>query len=85
MKVLFYPHSMEVGGSQLNALQLAGAIRERGHEVILLSETGPLVERGERLALEHIEIQQRRERPSAKVIRTIGRLVGMPYRCRARA
>ncbi len=49
MKVLFYPHSMEVGGSQLNALQLAGAVRERGHEVIVLSEPGPLVERVRRM------------------------------------
>ena len=75
MKVLFYPHSMEVGGSQLNALQLAGAVRERGHEVIVLSEPGPLVERVRQMGLEHIEIPEHRRRPSGSVMRTIGRLV----------
>lgn len=75
MKVLLYPHSMEVGGSQLNAIQLAGAISERGHEVIVLSEPGPLVERVNKLALEHIEIPLLRRRPSLRVIRIISDLV----------
>lgn len=75
MKVLFYPHSMEIGGSQLNALQLAGGVRKRGHEVIVLSEPGPLVERVRRMGLEHIEIPERRRQPSGSVMRTIGRLV----------
>jgi glycosyltransferase involved in cell wall biosynthesis len=75
MKVLIYPHSMEVGGSQLNAVQLAGAIRDRGHEVIVLSEAGPLVERVKKLALEHIELPLHRARPSPKAIRMISRLV----------
>lgn len=75
MKVLFYPHSMEVGGSQLNAVQLAGAVRERGHEVIVLSEAGPLVERVGKMAIEHIELPPFRGRPSPKVIRMIAHLV----------
>jgi glycosyltransferase involved in cell wall biosynthesis len=75
MKVLFYPHSMEVGGSQLNAIQLAGAVRERGHEVIVLSEPGPLVERVRRMGLEHIQIPEHRRRPSGSVMRRINLLV----------
>ncbi|OCK58193.1 glycosyltransferase family 4 protein [Bradyrhizobium sp. LMTR 3] len=75
MKVLLYPHSMELGGSQLNAIQLAGSIRDRGHEVIVLSEAGPLVERVRKMALEHIELPAQRGRPSPKVIRMIGHLV----------
>lgn len=75
MKVLLYPHSMEVGGSQINAIQLAGAIHNRGHEVIVLSEAGPLVERVRKLTLEHIELPRHRGRPSPKAIRTIGDLV----------
>jgi glycosyltransferase involved in cell wall biosynthesis len=75
MKVLIYPHSMEVGGSQLNAIQLAGSIRDRGHEVIVLSEAGPLVERVRKMALEHIELPGHRGRPSPTVIRTISHLV----------
>src|ERR1700676_820937 len=75
MKVLVYPHSMELGGSQLNAIQMAGAIRDRGHEVLVLSEAGPLVERVKALALEYIELPQHRKRPSPTVVRTISRLI----------
>jgi glycosyltransferase involved in cell wall biosynthesis len=75
MKVLLYPHSMEVGGSQLNAIQLAGAIRDRGHEVVVLSEPGPLVERVQKLALEHVELPPHRRRPSPKVMGIISDLV----------
>jgi glycosyltransferase involved in cell wall biosynthesis len=75
MKVLTYPHSMEVGGSQLNAVQLAGAIRDLGHEVIVLSEAGPLVDRVKAMELEHIEVPRHRRRPSMTVMRTIVRLI----------
>ena len=36
MKVLVCPHTMELGGSQLNAVQLARAVRDAGHEVVLV-------------------------------------------------
>jgi glycosyltransferase involved in cell wall biosynthesis len=52
---------MEIGGSQINAIQIAGAIRDRGHEVIILSEPGPMVERVRELGLEHLEIPIRRD------------------------
>lgn len=64
MKILVYPHTMEIGGSQLNAVQLAGAVRDRGHDVIVMSEPGPLVERVHDMRLPHIEIPLRRRRPS---------------------
>jgi glycosyltransferase involved in cell wall biosynthesis len=72
MRILVYPHAMEIGGSQLNAVQLAGAVRDRGHEVIVLSEPGPLVARVHDMGLEHLEIPLRRRRPSPEVV---GRLV----------
>lgn len=75
MKVLLYPHSMELGGSQINAIQLAGALRDRGHEVIVLSEPGPLVERVHKLDLEHVELPLRRGRPSPKVSRIVSDLI----------
>ncbi|MGX5734878.1 glycosyltransferase family 4 protein [Bosea thiooxidans] len=65
--MLLYPHSMELGGSQINAIQLAGAIRDRGHEVVVLAEPGPLVARVHKLDLEHIELPLHRSRPSPKV------------------
>jgi glycosyltransferase involved in cell wall biosynthesis len=58
---------MEIGGAQLNAVQLAGAVRDLGHEVIVLSEPGPMVDRVHDLGLEHIEIPMQRGEPSAYV------------------
>ena len=66
---------MELGGSQLNAIQLAAAVRDRGHEVIVLSEPGPLVERVRAMNLEHIEVPAHRRRPSPGVMGTLARLV----------
>ncbi|WP_424627918.1 glycosyltransferase [Bradyrhizobium sp. SYSU BS000235] len=75
MRVLVYPHAMEIGGSQLNAVQLAGAVRDLGHEVIVLSEPGPMVDRVHALDLEHIEIPMLRGWPSARIARTLVRVV----------
>jgi glycosyltransferase involved in cell wall biosynthesis len=66
---------MEIGGSQLNAVQLAGAVRDRGHEVIIISEPGPLVERVRNTGLEHLQIPAHRRRPSPKVIGMLVRVV----------
>lgn len=75
MRILVYPHTMEIGGSQLNAIQLAGAIRDRGHEVIVLSEPGPLVEYVRALGLEHLEISIDRRRPSPRVLGLLAQIV----------
>src|SRR5205823_8238657 len=75
MRIIVYPHAMEIGGSQLNAVQLAGAVRDRGHDVLVLSEPGPLVDHVRALGLEHIAIPERRRRPSVGVIGTLNRLV----------
>ena len=75
MKILVYPHTMELGGSQLNAIQLAAAVRDRGHEVIVLSEPGLLVERVRAMNLEHIEVPAHRRRPSLGMMGTLARLV----------
>jgi len=75
MKILVYPHAMEVGGSQLNAIELAGAVRDLGHRVTVVSEDGPLVERVRTMGLPHVAIPRGRRRPSASVARTLRRLV----------
>jgi glycosyltransferase involved in cell wall biosynthesis len=59
---------MEIGGSQLNAIQLAGAVRDLGHEVIVVSEPGPLVARLQGLELEHVEIPSSVRHPSPAVL-----------------
>ncbi|MCI4677047.1 glycosyltransferase family 4 protein [Rhodoblastus acidophilus] len=76
MRVLVYPHSMELGGSQMNAIQIAGALRDRGHEVAVISDPGPLVARVAAMGLEHIELPSRRSRPSPGVARLLRDLVG---------
>ena len=42
--VLVYPHSMELGGSQLNALELAAAAQETGFRVAVYARDGALVD-----------------------------------------
>ncbi|WP_197288257.1 glycosyltransferase family 4 protein [Nocardia sp. NRRL S-836] len=66
---------MELGGSQLNAVQLAAAVRDRGHEVLVLSEPGELVPLVAELGLEHVEIPLRRKRPDRRVVSEVNRLV----------
>lgn len=66
---------MEIGGSQINAIQIAGAVRDRGHEVIVFSEPGPMVERVRELGLEHLEIPIHRSEPSAWVRAELNRVV----------
>ena len=69
MKILVFPHAMELGGSQLNAIELAAAVRDRGHDVAVISGPGVLVDRVSELGLEHIRLDERlRGRPSWRVV-----------------
>ena len=56
MKILVYPHAMELGGSQLNAIELAAAVRDLGHQVAIIGEDGALARRVEELGLERVAI-----------------------------
>lgn len=71
MRILVYPHSMEIGGSQLNAVELALGLARRGHTVTVIGEPGPLVERVASGGLDHVEIPLERSRPSPAVTRTL--------------
>jgi glycosyltransferase involved in cell wall biosynthesis len=66
---------MEIGGSQINAIQIAGAIRDRGHDVLMVSEPGPMVEVVRSLDIEHFEIPMQHGALSIAVIATLCRLV----------
>jgi len=60
---------MELGGSQLNAVELAAAVRDRGHEVTLLGEPGSLVDVVRRLGLDYVPRDPRaRRRPSPRAM-----------------
>jgi glycosyltransferase involved in cell wall biosynthesis len=74
MRILVYPNTMSIGGAQISAMQLAGAIRDRGHEVIVASQPGRLVQRVGALDLQHIEVPAHRHRPSFEAIRVLTRV-----------
>lgn len=75
MRILVYPHAMEIGGSQLNAIELAGAVRDLGHEVVVAGEPGPLAERVRAAGIEHLPLDPGRRRPSPPTVRLLRGLV----------
>lgn len=64
MRIVVYPHDMELGGSQMNAVELAGQYSRDGHEVTVFSPPGVLVERVHQLGLRSEIIVPRRMYPS---------------------
>lgn len=74
MRILVCPHAMEIGGSQINAIELAAAVRDHGHEVIVASGPGPLVEMVRRLGLEHIAFGSDTRRLSPRGLRMLAKL-----------
>lgn len=75
LNILVYPHAMELGGSQLNAIELAAAVRDLGHRVTVISDDGPLVRRLGELDLPHLPLPGRRRRPSTVVVRRLRALI----------
>ncbi|MBO1769114.1 glycosyltransferase [Agrococcus sp. TF02-05] len=75
MRVLVYPHDLNMGGSQTNAIELAAAVSELGHECIIYGRRGTLCARVDELGLEFIEAPDRGRRPSPRVARDLERLV----------
>lgn len=45
MKILVCPHDTSMGGSQLNAIELADMVRNHGHEVMIYAPEGVLAEK----------------------------------------
>jgi len=77
VKILVYPHRLDVGGSQINAIELAGAVRDRGHDVVVLAMRGPLRGMVADLGLPMWDVPWLRgTRPSLRVARLIASIVG---------
>jgi glycosyltransferase involved in cell wall biosynthesis len=51
VKVLVCPCSLQLGGSEINAVDLAAAVQQRGHEAVVFGRPGPLAERARDLGL----------------------------------
>ena len=75
MKLIVCPHELKIGGSQMNAIDLAAALRDRGHEVVLFSTPGPMSDYIERLGLRLVTARPKGRRPSMSVIRQLRELV----------
>lgn len=75
MRILVYPHDLKIGGSQFNAIEIAAALQQRGHELVMFGQPGPLVEHMEKLGLEFVDSGQVRRRPSPTAIKRLRRLM----------
>ncbi len=75
MRVVVYPHDLGLGGSQLNAIEIAAAVAALGHEVVVFGRPGALVSRIAQLGIEFIEAPRPGRRPSPTVVRALDRLV----------
>ena len=73
MRLLVALHHLILGGSPLNALDLAVAARDRGHEVMLFSvygdQPGPVAEKIHAAGLRLVLVQHPRESPERMLIR----------------
>lgn len=74
MRILVYPHELEIGGVPLNAIDLADAVRRRGHETEVYGIPGPLVERVHALGLPFHPAHPLRYRPAPTRIVQLTRL-----------
>lgn len=75
MRVVVYPHVLELGGSQYNAIELAAAVRDLGHEVVVFGQPGPLTRRIAELDLEFVAAPRPRGRPWLPIMHALDRLV----------
>jgi glycosyltransferase involved in cell wall biosynthesis len=75
MNVLVLPHQMVIGGSQINALELAATVRDRGHNVTVFAQNGVLSSMVRQLGLPFIPTEAITEYPSPHTCRQLIRLV----------
>ncbi|WP_425956191.1 glycosyltransferase family 4 protein [Xylanimonas sp. McL0601] len=73
MSILVCPHEMVRGGSQLNAVDLAAQLRDRGHRVRVYAPAGPVVARVRLLGLDYQEAPGRRGIVDVRGTRSLGR------------
>lgn len=74
MKIIVYPHELSIGGSQINAIDLAASIAARGHEVIIYGTDGPLVPYVRERGLEFVRAVDFKYRPAPPKIAQLHRL-----------
>jgi glycosyltransferase involved in cell wall biosynthesis len=76
MKIVVYPHDLGMGGSQTNAIELAGELVRLGVECTVFGQPGTLNARIDELGLPFVESVDPGHRPSPGVVRQLRDLVG---------
>ena len=74
MRILVYPHDLAIGGSQINAVDLAAGAAAAGHAVVIYGRPGPLVEYIEKRGLRFIPAHPHRYRPGLPRVLELARL-----------
>ena len=64
MRILVAPHDLNIGGSQINAIDLAAGAAEAGHEVMVYGVPGPLVDLVRSRGLDFVAARPLRYRPA---------------------
>lgn len=76
MRILVCPHDMNLGGSSINAVDLARAVRDLGHDVWVMGRQGPLRQRVAAAHLPLLALPERAHvRPSPTAARAIAHAV----------
>src|SRR3954447_19036059 len=76
MNIIVYPHELVIGGSPINAIDLAAAVRDLGHKVIVYARPGPLEGYIASKGLRYIPAHDFKFRPSVSHIIELGKLIG---------
>ncbi len=79
MRLLVYPHDLSIGGSQINAIDLAAGVSKAGHDVVVYGIPGPLVEYIKQRGLRFLPARRLRYRPAPS---RIGQLAAIACRQR---
>jgi glycosyltransferase involved in cell wall biosynthesis len=71
VRILVYPASTDLGGSQLNAIDLAHQMQQRGHHVVVFGPDGPLRPGIEAAGLPFVVAPRPGLRPTGRLMRAL--------------
>ena len=74
MRILVAPHELSIGGSQINAIDLAAGAAAAGHDVVVYGIPGPLVDLVRDRGLEFVAAHPLRYRPAPSRIAQLAAL-----------
>lgn len=76
MKILIFAHRLDVGGTQVNAIELAAALRDsHGHEISIFATPGPMLALAEEKRLRFLPAPEAADHPSIARIYRLRRVV----------